>query len=144
MPRKPKPSPAKPRTKANAEGIAPTAVVTEETVSTVEQPKKPWLFQKGNNANPSGRPKGSRNKLEEAFVASLCEAFEEGGAQAIKTVMTKDPVAFLNVIAKVLPKQVETSIKVSIEELDDDELANIAAGGRARVAAATEDQAKLH
>ena len=33
--------------------------------------KPPHRFGPGNNANPAGRPKGSRNKLGEEFICAL-------------------------------------------------------------------------
>jgi hypothetical protein len=101
-------------------------------------------FAPGNCANPKGRPKGSRNKLDEVFIAALYEAFEEGGAQAVKVVMNADPVAFLNVVAKILPKHVHQQVQVTVSEMSDDELANIAAGSRARVIEAETVQAQLN
>lgn len=121
MPRKPKPN--------------PSAQVEPKTVSNDE---KPWQFKKGNNANPAGRPKGSRNKLEELFVTAMVDAFNEGGIDAIKKVRDNDPAVFLNVIAKILPKQVEQKVQVNITDMTDDELANIAAGGSTRASSQAE------
>jgi Family of unknown function (DUF5681) len=39
-----------------------------KTDSTDAQ-QKPWLFKPGQSGNPTGRPKGSRNKLAEDFLA---------------------------------------------------------------------------
>lgn len=134
----------KPRKTLKAsEGIAPTVMLETTSGKVVSRNEKGQLLP-GVRLNVAGRPKGSRHKLETCFIDALVTAFDEGGIEAIRKVRDDDPSAFLNVIAKVLPKQVETKIQVSIEELGDDELANIAAGGRLRVAETETDTPQLH
>lgn len=53
-----------------------------------------------------GRPKGSRNKLGEAFVKALADDFEEYGIATIATVRQDDPATYLKVIAGLLPKEI--------------------------------------
>jgi len=77
-------------------------------------------FKPGETRNPNGRPKGSRHKLDECFVKALYEDFKEGGVDAIRACRTDKPDVYLNVIAKVLPKQVEMKA--------DDALADLAQG----------------
>lgn len=124
----------KPTTKKPRAAAAPAVPV--KTEATVQKEYKPWQFKKGQSGNPAGRPKGSRNRLETEFISALVDAFEEGGVEAIRKVRDNEPAVFLNVIAKILPKQVETKVQVSLADLTDDELANIAAGGSHRTAQA--------
>jgi len=76
-----------------------------KTERTVPKQLKPW--KPGQSGNPAGRPKGSRNKLEEMFVSALCEDFKDNGADAIRKCREEKPEVYLNVIAKVVPRQVE-------------------------------------
>lgn len=92
------------------------------TISTAEKPRPAHLFGPGNNANPKGRPKGSRNKLGEDFVAALQKDFEEHGPQVIETVRTEKPDAYLKVIASILPKELNVNTS-RVEEMSDDDLA---------------------
>jgi len=70
-------------------------------------PGKP--FQKGQSGNPNGRPKGSRNKLSEQFVADLQEDWEENGAEVIKQVRAEKPDVYMKVISQILPKDVNVT-----------------------------------
>lgn len=73
-------------------------------------------FQPGN----PGRPKGSRNKLGEAFLEALHGDFETHGAVAIQRTRDEDPAAYVRVIASLLPKElkIETVSDLTDEQLD--------------------------
>jgi hypothetical protein len=66
-------------------------------------------FKPGQSGNPAGRPKGSRNKLSEAFISDFCALWAELGADALRRVATDDPASFVRVAASLLPKQFEHS-----------------------------------
>lgn len=87
------------------------------------------------NGNAAGRPKGSRNKLGEAFLEALHDDFAEHGVGAIEEVRKDKPDQYLKVIASTLPK--ELNVKVSeLDELSDDQLARQLAAGLAALAKA--------
>lgn len=80
-------------------------------------PPKEHRFKPGN----PGRPKGSRNKLGEAFIADMLADWEEHGETVIATVRAEKPDQYLKVVASILPK--ELNVKVSeLDELSDDEI----------------------
>lgn len=95
---------AKPRKNAQETGERP------KPVPPVEHQFKP--------GNP-GRPKGSRNKLGEDFIAALHEDFQENGIAAIKAVRSEKPDAYLKVIASIVPKELRVTTD---NDLTDDEL----------------------
>ncbi len=76
-------------------------------------------FKPGQSGNPKGREKGARNKLDELFVKALYEDFKTGGVDAISKCRAEKPDVYLNVIAKVLPKQVDVKADSSITDLAD-------------------------
>jgi hypothetical protein len=87
-------------------------------------PGRPFL--PGNNANPHGRPRGSRHRLSESFLAAFCEDFEEHGADAIARTRMEDPAAYLRAAVAILPKQIE-EIPNPFNEWTDDELETLGA-----------------
>lgn len=87
----------------------------------------PW--KPGQSGNPNGRPKGSRNKLGEAFIEAIYDDFKENGVKAIERVRAKQPAQYLKVIASILPKELHIK-DASLDDMSDDELIEILAALR--------------
>ena len=71
--------------------------------------KEDTQFRPGESGNPNGRPKGSRNKLSEAFLKALADDFEQHGVDAIQKLREESKDKYCNVIAKLMPKLMELS-----------------------------------
>ena len=63
-----------------------------------------------------GRPKGSRHKLGEDFLAALLNDFHENGVAAIAAAREQNPSAYLKTIATILPKSLEVDLGVPFAE----------------------------
>jgi hypothetical protein len=64
-------------------------------------------FKPGVSGNPSGRPKGSRNRLSEAFINVLEDSFEREGVGVINRLMKDDPKSYTKIIAQLCPAKLE-------------------------------------
>lgn len=96
-------------------------------------PPKHTRFKKGQSGNPGGKPRGTRNTLTAEFLKALSKEFHINGRKAIYQCRRKDPVAFVKVLAALLPKELE--IKRPLDEMTDEQLANAIATLQAIVAA---------
>ena len=72
-------------------------------------------WKPGQSGNPTGRPKGARNKLGEVFIEGMLQAWNKGGQQAIDRVMIETPAKFLGALCQILPKQVELDADVTLK-----------------------------
>lgn len=65
-------------------------------------------FLPGNPGGP-GRPKGSRTKLSEAYLAALADDFESNGVETIVRLREERPDVYVGAIGKLMPKLLELS-----------------------------------
>ena len=96
-------------------------------------------FKPGQSGNPKGRPQGSRNKLSEEFFRDLCRAWETYGQSALMTAAMTSPTEFCNMVARLMPRDVEVTVtQIKAEQMSDDQLVEIATRGKQIEATATE------
>ena len=67
-------------------------------------------YKPGQCGNPNGRPMGSRQKLTEKFIDDLADHYEREGAKAIGRVLEDNPVAYLQIVCRLLPKDITLSV----------------------------------
>ena len=79
--------------------------------------RPPW--KQGESGNPTGRPKGSRNKLSEEFINELYADWCEHGSGVLKTVRETRPDVYLKVVASLLPRApgVEESNAIQVHHI---------------------------
>ena len=78
-------------------------------------------FQPGCAPGP-GRPRGQRNRLTEVALAALGADFAEHGAAVIEEVRKTKPHVYLQVVASLLPRQVQMEKLSPFSDLTDAEL----------------------
>lgn len=61
-----------------------------------------------------GRPKGATNKLTRTIKEAIEQAFDKvGGADYLATMAVQEPVAFMTLLGKVLPTQLNADINAN-------------------------------
>lgn len=83
-------------------------------------PGRPFKPGEEWTGNDKGRPKGSRNKLGEAFIADVFAKWTEHGAAALDALIEQDPGGFVRVVASLMPK--EMIVKDELSDVSDEEL----------------------
>ena len=86
----------------------------------------PW--KPGQSGNPKGRPKGSRNKLSEDFVADLQRGWLAFGKPALVTWPDR-PGQFVRVVASLIPRELEATTTPVTERMSDAQLEALIARG---------------
>jgi hypothetical protein len=82
-------------------------------------------FVKGHEGM-GGRPRGSRNKLGQAFIENLYAYWLKNGTAVIKAAAKGSPAAFLKVMASLLPKHLEIKDD-PFDGITDEQLASMIA-----------------
>lgn len=78
-------------------------------------------FLPGNSGN-GGRPKGSRNKLGEQFLADLHADWEAHGKVALEKTRETKPEVYVKVVASILPRELNVRVN-ELDELSDEQIA---------------------
>jgi hypothetical protein len=107
-------SPPKPKPEGKA---TPISASTDKRLRNL----KPFKSGAEWTGNKAGRPKGSRNKINEEFLAALCEDFELHGKEVIVKVREERPDVYLKVVASLQPKEIDVRER-TIEDLSDQEI----------------------
>lgn len=104
-------------------GVAPgpflTSICGEDVMA--ERDDKTGQFLQGVSGNPTGRPKGARNKLGEAFIEDMLVDWEANGPAAIVKVRTERPDTYLKVVASILPRDLNVNINQT-DHMTDEQL----------------------
>jgi hypothetical protein len=69
-----------------------------------------------------GRPKGARNRLHSSFLYALAEDFERDGAAAIKICRIEEPSKYVQIVASLMPRELEVEHQSVVSDLDDAQL----------------------
>lgn len=68
-------------------------------------------WKPGQSGNPTGRPKGSRNKLGEAVIDDVLADWQAHGGEVIQRVREESPAVYLRVVASLLPRVTEAELR---------------------------------
>lgn len=98
--------------------------VLDGTNAQQEQKRPIHRWGAGQSGNPQGRPKGSRNKLGEAFLNDLYADWQQNGTEVIQRVRAEKPDAYLKVVASIVPKELIVRDE-TLDSLSDDDLMEV-------------------
>jgi hypothetical protein len=72
-----------------------------------------------------GRPKGARNRLQSSFLHALAEDFAAHGADAIKICRIEEPARYVQIVASLMPRELEIEHQTATSDLNDEQLDNL-------------------
>src|SRR5262249_4904961 len=80
------------------------------------------VWQPGVSGNPAGRLRGSRNRLSEAVICALLRDFSMHGEKAIAKVRRTHPVAYLKILALLVPREHKVEHSNPIKDMTTEQI----------------------
>ena len=74
-------------------------------------PKTSTSWKPGQSGNPAGRPKGSRDTINEAFLKDLAADWKDDGIEALRKAREDRPAEYCRMVASLLPKDQNLNVK---------------------------------
>ena len=74
-------------------------------------PKTSTSWKPGQTGNPLGRPKGSRDTINEAFLKDLAADWKDDGIEALRKAREDRPAEYCRMVASLLPKDQNLNVK---------------------------------
>jgi hypothetical protein len=85
-----------------------------DSTENIERDQKSGRFLPGNSGF-GGRPRGSRNKLGEAFLEDLRDSWIEQGPRALARCAEEDPAGYCRIVASLMPKDIDVNVTGSVD-----------------------------
>ena len=81
----------------------------------------------GRSGNSAGRPKGSRNKLTDTFLAAVADDFAERGPTVLESLRKSDPAAYLKIVSRLVPRELvlERERDPGFADMSEDEVVEL-------------------
>jgi len=87
----------------------------DDEVKLQKQNRPAHLWKPGQSGNPAGRPVGARQKIEESFLESLRKKWAAEGDAIVDRVAMNNPEKILEVMARVLPKELAVTVQQTVD-----------------------------
>jgi len=98
----------------------PAKPKVEQQVEAKERDDTTGRFLPGNSGF-GGRPKGSRNKLGEAFIQDMYEAWQRSGPGVLVKVIADEPATFLRSMVSLMPREMDVNVNL-YDTMTDEQL----------------------
>jgi hypothetical protein len=68
-------------------------------------------WKPGQSGNPLGRPKGTRNRFSETFVADVAESWDRHGQRVLEHLATLEPARYADLCSRLIPREVVATLE---------------------------------
>jgi hypothetical protein len=72
-------------------------------------------WKPGQSGNLKGRPKGTRDTINKAFIDDLTRDWQEHGLDALQRAREEKPAEYVRMVANILPKEAKMELDVKNE-----------------------------
>ena len=118
-----------------ASPAAPSAIAPVASRNPLGQ----WVAGTRDPTRNRGRPLGARHKISNAFLLDGQKLWEEKGEDAMRRALLRDPMRFVEMVARLMPSKIERSGSEPLDDVTDERLATLL--DALRMAAAARGQA---